>query len=712
MSRIRSAAFLSVLVISAGGLVEPAVADPASGALLSGEEAVALAKSTGKPVVASALTTESTLIAADPKTGLLTAHLSSGVARVKGADGNWRDPSPTLVPDGSGNWRTEAGAVPVTVSGGGSKVLATLKRGSDTLEFTWAADTLPAPTISANLATYSEVAPGVDLVVRAEVDAVESFLVVKSREAASNPLVRSVPIDVVSAGMAAETLPNKALSFRGSDGQPGFFVPPAYMWDSRGKSLSARLGDLLEPANEASTAEVGATLSKAPSANSLARNASFTASSNEAVSLLDDPATVYPVVIDPSAQSADQTYAVRVTEDFTKFNSDIGSRGKLGYNGWSSPYYKSRMYYQFNWPKNTDGSRITSAQITKAEFQYVQTHSPQHSCTDHTFGPSVQVRLYNTISSGTSWSAQPGVHPYSAVSSDYAVGHEDYCHATYRQKWNITGMIQGERAAYDRQTFTVGIRSASEGDKNGWREYKHNTTGDSPDVEITYEAEPLAPYWLALGNPAPNTTNVTVRPDNVLSAAVSTEGGFACRVTTACLRAEYTIWSGATVVRAAAWSSSAASGGPVTMPVNGLSSGNYTASVRTYNVDTNMYSSPTTFSFSVDLPPGAPTWSWVYPEGWAGAPDLPADRDLSIHVQRGPSDSDAVSFCVYVNGQPFDANGTLDGTCVAADAQGSATINMGTHSLGDVLQVSVSARDVRSEGPVKLDDPQQRFVIF
>lgn len=100
--------------------------------------------------------------------------------------------------------------------------------------------------------------------------------------------------------------------------------------------------------------------------------------------MLRDPDTVFPVVIDPS-WSMDETHALRVTQTFHKYDSDIGSTAKLGYNGWTSPYYKSRMFYQFKWPLNDDDSIVNAAQIAGATFKYKQTYSPQSSCSDNDF---------------------------------------------------------------------------------------------------------------------------------------------------------------------------------------------------------------------------------------------------------------------------------------------------------------------------------------
>lgn len=147
--------------------------DP-DGDLLSEVEAIVLARETGEPVVVSALTDEHTLVTADPVTGELTAELSAGIARVADGAGGWREPSASLVPGPNGSFVTEAGAVPVTISSGGEGAFVTLGEGTNQLDFDWP-QSLPAPVIEDNLATFTEVVPGVDLVVRAAVDGAESL---------------------------------------------------------------------------------------------------------------------------------------------------------------------------------------------------------------------------------------------------------------------------------------------------------------------------------------------------------------------------------------------------------------------------------------------------------------------------------------------------------------------------------------------------------
>ena len=514
--RTRALACLTSLVLAGTllGTAAPSVAEPTTPtSLLGADQAMAKAKASGQPVVASALTDEHTLITADPATGLMMADISAGIARVPDGNDGWREPSAALRQATDGSWQPEAAATQITVSDGGSGAFLSLEDPSaGSVSFSWPGS-LPQPTIDGNLATYSEVAPGIDLVVRASVDGAESFLVVKSAEAAQNALVRTVPIRVTADRLTPTSQTNGAVTYADASGKGQFMLPPAYMWDSAGQAPGASVADLLDPAEGSRVEALSATVSP------VARTASFTSeSTSEAVtSMLDNTETVYPVVIDPSA-TLDQTYAVRVTQEFVKYNSDIGSRGKIGYNGWTSPYYKSRMFYQFKWP-TYNGDYIEAARIYKAEFRYVQTHSPQHDCSDHDFGPSVKVQFYNTISGNTTWGG-PSAHNSGSKTNDYAVGHEDYCHATYTQKWDVTSMAIAERTNNSgRTTVTVGILSSDESDKNGWREYKNSSS--SPVFEVWYETTPPVPTALSVAPLTPTgPANVTKDSGPTLSTTV------------------------------------------------------------------------------------------------------------------------------------------------------------------------------------------------
>ena len=79
----------------------------------------------------------------------------------------------------------------LVLSGGGSGPLARLGHNGQELSLSWPAP-LKAPSISGDTATYGEVLPGVDLAVRATADGFSELLIVKTRQAASNPALARV----------------------------------------------------------------------------------------------------------------------------------------------------------------------------------------------------------------------------------------------------------------------------------------------------------------------------------------------------------------------------------------------------------------------------------------------------------------------------------------------------------------------------------------
>lgn len=198
--------------------------------------------------------------------------------------------------------------------------------------------------------------------------------------------------------------------------------PPAH--DSRLQRRMQR--QMLEQADEARVAQADVSL--------VSGRRSVVASG----SLLDDPATVFPVVIDPTDQLG-QAHVLRVTDDWSQWDEAVGNRGKIGYNGWSAPYYRSRMFYQFDWPVS-GGIYVKLNQIREVTFSYKQNHSPQNSpCSStSTSYPGVFAKLANVIWSTDTWADRTGDawHPWPGKRTYLAVGNEATCDVQVWQEWN------------------------------------------------------------------------------------------------------------------------------------------------------------------------------------------------------------------------------------------------------------------------------------
>ncbi|MFT4225347.1 hypothetical protein [Micropruina sp.] len=591
-ARIRLvSAIVALTFMSGSGQVLVAKADPTptpevGSPLVSEAEAMRRAQATDLPVVASALTDERTLVTAQPE-GHFEAVLSAGVARVRDGRGGWRDPSAKLVRAGD-VWRTEAALAEVTVSAGGSTDLVVVADGGSSVSLGWPS-ALPEAVVDGATATYPEVYQGVDLVVRATVTSAETFLVVKTPAAAANPSVRTAAFTFASSGLTIRPLGNGARSLVDGQGVERLVIPPARMWDSSGKERGVtRPSDVVAEAAEARTAPVDVKVEPGR----------LTAVADG--SLLDDPDAVFPVIIDPEVSLA-QSYVVRVTEDFDQINN-MSVDGKVGYNGWNSPYYKSRMFYQFKWPTSSGDQQIlTGSQIIDAEFQYLQRHSPQYDC-GASYGPGVRVRLYNSIGSDTTWPG-PSAHSWDPKTTSLAVGSESHGCAAKWQTWSIASMLKSERShsSYkSRTTVTVGIYSADESKKEGWRHYDNNP---GPKLLIAYNPVALGTELAIAGSVAgPPWVTTSAAPTLTPKVKLATSG-LTCDGST-CLKGRATITGPGQSGTAGSWVSTSASSVTVPITVSGLQDGkSYTVKIEGEETRSGRTVSKT-FSFWSDQNPG------------------------------------------------------------------------------------------------------------
>jgi len=667
--------------------------------LLNEAAAMAQARKTGMPVVVSASTDETTLITADPVSGNFVAELSARPARVSDGGGGWRPASARLVQAADGSWRTEAGVAEVMISNGGpAGVVAALNSDSATASVSWP-EALPVPVVEDTTATYAEVYPGVDLVVRADLDAVETFLVVKTPAAGKNPKVRDWSMPISTPGLTAKTLDNGVKSLVDGSGTARMLVPPAVMWDSTGKTANlTHAADRLEEVAQTKSAPVGLKIAASK----------LTASPED--SFLDDPATVYPVVIDPVLQSIDQTHVLRVTDDWSKWDGAVGNEGKIGYNGWTSPYYRSRMFYQFSWPV----SGLLPAQISYGEFRYTQVHSVQHSpclSTSSTY-PAVRARLATAISSGDTWADRTGDawHPQPSVLpvQKIAVGHIDYCKKSAFEVWNLTSALKTERADYaSRTTVTVGLYSDDEGNKNGWK-YYYNKDGTSPVLRLTYQLTPQVPQSISVSPiraaAVGSTPATTWSPTPTLSAILKLNTSDAC-VAQSCLQGEFTVKNSAGVVVASKASYAVANGGNASVAIPGLVDGQtYTVTVRTRSVDTNLYSAfAPPFTFTTDWHPDSPSELKVTDSNGAvanGSPPwvlssqpgfsvrLPADQ-----ICAGTTDACLQASFVVTSGSDVESTMVASGRpgdVVSVIVPSSEALSLGTHTVSVQVKQTVT----------------------
>jgi hypothetical protein len=177
-----------------------------------------------------------------------------------------------------------ATAANVRFSTGGAGPFVTLAREGHTFTLSWPAP-LPAPTLSGDSATYAEVLPDVDLVVKATDTGFTHLLVVKTARAAANPAVRHASYRI--GGDATLTSTPEGGLVAEVDGVRVASADPPVMWDTANRQGAT---DIAKPDVENGPAKI-ARVGSAISAGHLVLTPD--------PSMLADPSARFPLVIDP-----------------------------------------------------------------------------------------------------------------------------------------------------------------------------------------------------------------------------------------------------------------------------------------------------------------------------------------------------------------------------------------------------------------------------
>ncbi|MDQ0933372.1 hypothetical protein QFZ49_003312 [Streptomyces turgidiscabies] len=448
----------------------------------------------GSPVAVDAETTPTQLVTAQPD-GTFTVEFDPEPVRVHHTSG-WVPVDTDLATTVGGQLAPKAAAVDVTFSGGGAHdPLARITKDGKTYSVgsPW---TLPAPSLDGSTATYADVLPGTDLVVQATADGFSENLVVKSRTAADSPELASVRFPVSVDGVSAYDTHSGGAAFVDADGRPVFTTGAAMMYDSSSATAPAATAhavsrasyDVTSVAARTAVADQGALDGPDPGARATAMDVT---ASNSALTLkpdkafLDDPDTTYPVVLDPQTTSASLSgwTTVWTSSPSTSFWKTSHALG-VGYDAWVDNK-KARSLYQFD-THALGGKKILSATFTALEVWSA-------NCT----AKSVQLWRTGSISSGTTWNAQP---PWSAQvdSVSTAKGYSSSCPGG-NVSFDATGAV-GYTAGQSASTTTLGLRAADESDEIAWKQFA-SPSDTKPTLSVTFVSKPSTPTGVKLSSP-------------------------------------------------------------------------------------------------------------------------------------------------------------------------------------------------------------------
>lgn len=571
---------------AAGGPPLAPAAPASRGAATAPDEASArlTAALRNRDVLISEATTETTRSWALPD-GSTRTEVAAGPVRVHKA-GGWTDVDSTLVDSGDGV-HPKAAPAAISFSGGGNTRLARVAGGSTPgarasgtnpsgFGLDWG-EVLPKPVLSGSQATYNNVAPNTDLTVQALPQGFTHWLTVKKRPTTR---VSDVRLPLRLKDLQVKVGAGGQLRLVDGKGRLRAKAPAPLMWDSAkdpASGLPARQVPVKVRVEGVANAQV---LVLTPDAR-----------------FLNDPATQYPVTIDP-------TTTLYVTADVTvqtnKTTSQSGTADLQAgtYNGGG---VKARSLLKF------DVSALKGRKVTAADLALNEIWSS--SCV----ATPVEVRRATASWDPATvlWTTQPSLASTVSDSVTAAYGYSASCPENYRhfKSAGMATLVQGW-ADGTYPNYGLALKATNETDSQSWKRWNSANYGGTkvPRLTVTYNSYPGVGTGRSV-SPCHSGCTTGAVPTNARRPILTTDtrdpdGGS--------LRHSFEIYAGhdaaPSVLVTSGTSDQEASGTRVTWsPPIDLAPGNYEYRVRAY--DGQLYGpwSTTYYKFTVDLtPPTAP----------------------------------------------------------------------------------------------------------
>ncbi len=624
--------------------------------------ALAMARQTGVRVAVTSLRTETEDVYANPS-GTFTMEQHALPVRVR-QGARWVPVDTTLRARPDGSIRPVAAAVPIAFSGGGAAPLARIAwRGSE-LSLGWPG-ALPAPVLSGDTATYPGILPDVDLVVTADVLGFSEVLVVKTPAAARHPSLRALRFTTRSVGLTRSIDAAGNVDAVDGSGTSLFHAGTPVMWDSSGGAGARGFGDA---ATETRHAAMRAT----------ADTDGIAIVPDEA--MLADPATQFPVYLDPSVHFSGGrlawTSVWKAYPNSSYYNSsDIARVGHENDTGMTN-----RSFFRMN------TTTVRGKHIISGTFRTFETHS--WSCSAR----QVEVWRTGAIGSGTTWNNQPA---WSAnlQTLNVAKGYSTSC-PDGTVDFNVTaGVVTA--AANNWADLTLGLKATSETDTYAWKKFRNN-----PTLEVEYNSVPSVPTNLSTDPGLPCVTGSS-RP--VIGTATPTIRAKISDVDSGQLvgaRFEWWVTGGSKIGERATTKLASGSIHQATIPAGAfVSGGTYSWRVRAEDgTDVSGWAGWCELTVDLNPPVSAPVvTSTTYPETPPGAE--PIYRGAvgiagSFTLSPGAGDTDVAAYVYGLNQFPPTTVVTGSGT------PKTATITL-TPTVDQLNTLYVRSRDgVGNLGPI------------
>ncbi|MGK5446062.1 DNRLRE domain-containing protein [Streptomyces radiopugnans] len=571
--------------------------------------AITEAERTGKKVVAHAETTATTRTTANPD-GTLTTELTSGPERVW-QDGKWHKVDATLTA-ADGDVRAKRHPTGLRLAGRGGTVakslsaarnapardLVTLGNGDQAVTLQWKGG-LPKPELDGTTARYKNAVPGADVIVEATRTGFEQFVEIEKKPTAGD---YSYTLPVKAKGLKARANKDGSVTFTDTGtGEARATMPAPVMWDA---TVDETSGEHTRRARvDMEIVERGKgriDLVVTPDADFLA-----------------DPATKYPVTVDPSTSALSNTFDTYVQRGesvdwSTDTELDFGNPGTTNADG------TTRLARSFiTW--NT--TPIQDALIIDTNLALWNFHSGNTDCSTQRW------TVWDTGAPSTSsrWTSQPAWNQ-QYHSSTQTRGNPG-CTGSQPDGWinaDVDTLVQTWASAKATRGH-MGLRAATD-DVRAWKRVNSaNNAANQPRLTVTYNYRPSdgtdrqagGPFKSYAGVWAVNTTTPTLRDTFTDPDGDTVTGTF--QVYDAATDTPITTPAGEGLLV----SDHGEQGKPVsvTVPAGQLQDG------KTYKFRTNAYdgihynlswSSWTHFVVDTTAPDEPDVTSETYPENWGG----------------------------------------------------------------------------------------------
>lgn len=457
----------------------------------------------GKRVEALSERTETSTTWAN-KDGSLTTELSAGPIRFQDAvTGDWRDVDVELAATSNGSVISKAHPRGLTLSGKpGAKAaslqeaqsspatdLVTLGQGDEAITLQWRGG-LPAPKLDGTRATYENAVPGADVVVEATRTGFEQFVEVKAKPAAGF----SYTLPLKTKGLKVEQQADGSVLFTDKKSKKTATMPAPVMWDATVDKVSGEHTRRAKVGLKVVKAQGGVDLVITPDAQFLA-----------------DPATKYPVTVDPSTSALSNVFDTYVqqgeTVDWSNDTElDLGNPGTK--NADNSPR-TARSFITWN------TAPIADALVMDAKISLWNFHSANTDCTAYPW----EVWSAGASSTSSRWTAQPAWTAKKATSTE-TVGNPA-CTAN-PDGWinaNVSTLVQ-EWASANASLGHMGLRASDETVVPQWKRVNSaNAATNPPKLTVTYNYRPMTgtrqeagpPFFSYGGDYVVNSVTPTLR---------------------------------------------------------------------------------------------------------------------------------------------------------------------------------------------------------